>query len=39
MPISVGPILKRLRERNRLTQQNVVEWSSPDYVDRRLSSL
>jgi transcriptional regulator with XRE-family HTH domain len=39
MPINVGPMVKRLRERHRMTQQELVEYTGLDRSSSYISSI
>jgi len=39
MPINVGPVVRRLRERHRMTQQELVEYTGLDRSSSYLSSI
>jgi transcriptional regulator with XRE-family HTH domain len=39
MPINVGPVVRRLRERHRMTQQDLVEYTGLDRSSSYISSI
>src|SRR5262245_31595776 len=39
MPINVGPVVRRLRERHRMTQQDLVEYTGLDRSASYISSI
>src|SRR5260370_38977705 len=39
MPINVGPVVRRLRERHRMTQQELVEYTGLDRSASYISSI
>jgi transcriptional regulator with XRE-family HTH domain len=39
MPINVGPVVRRLRERHRMTQQELVEYTGLDRSSSYISSI
>jgi transcriptional regulator with XRE-family HTH domain len=39
MPINVGPMVRRLRERHRMTQQDLVEYTGLDRSSSYISSI
>ena len=39
MPTELGPILKRLRERHRMTQQDVVDYANVDRSSSYISAI
>jgi transcriptional regulator with XRE-family HTH domain len=39
MPINVGPVVRRLRERHRMTQQDLVDYTGLDRSSSYISSI